>query len=342
MIDLPISAGGCRNETRIPEGHLIFLLGAGVSKDAGFPLVRGLTDQLRDRLPNVKWNGKKHSEFRELFDTIAHVDPDAEKNYERFFKWLRFLSLGNSPSFCKLARFKIDRRLLDSAKDLQFCVAKPIQEILCECHQKSSYEPNYLARLGDFVPKNGRLDVFSLNYDLCVEDACTDYGIDVVTGFCRDTGHWSPSLFRRSIPGINLYKVHGSLNWDLDDSREDQPVVEKYSSQSQNPQRCTPGSQMVLGPGSKLQTDDPFVTLYYEFHRRLRAAKICVTVGFSFQDEHMTKPLSDAKKRGLTVVDVRPDAVGDLNDVLIESSAKKAFENCKIWDAVQKLISDTN
>ena len=51
------------------DGHVIFLLGAGASKDAGFPLVQELTSQLRDRLPYVKCEGKTRSEFPDLFDT---------------------------------------------------------------------------------------------------------------------------------------------------------------------------------------------------------------------------------------------------------------------------------
>lgn len=342
MTDLPTSAGDCPNETGNPEGHVIILLGAGASKDAGLPLAQELTQELKYRLPSIKCNGKTHSEFRELFDTIADLDPEAERNYERFFEWLRFLNQGNTPPFCKLTRFKIDSRLVDAARDLQTCVAKPIQEIFCDYNQRSSYQPDYLAKLGEFVPNDGRLHVFTLNYDLCVEDACEKQEIDVTTGFCRDTGHWSPSLFRRSVPGINLYKLHGSLNWDIDHDRENQPVIEKYLSRRKNPQRCSPGSQIVLGPGSKLQTDEPFVTLYSKFHRLLGEAKICVTVGFSFQDEHITKPLSDQKKRGPTIVDVQCSAVRDLSIVSVNSRAKKAFENRKIWDEVQKLISDAN
>ena len=90
------------------------------------------------------------------------------------------------------------------------------------------------------------------------------------------------------------------------------------------------GPDLVLGPGLKLQPDDPFVTLYYEFHRALRHAQVCVAIGFSFQDKHITTPLHEAIQRGLTVVDVRPDAIRRPGYDPIQSNAKKAFENCEV------------
>ena len=87
-----------------------------------------------------------------------------------------------------------------------------------------------------------------------------------------------------------------------------------------------------FGPGLKLQTDDPFVTMYYEFHQALRKAKVCVTVGFKYQDRHIAGPLSEAMKRGLTVVDVRPDASPREGHGWIPSNARSAFENGTILE----------
>jgi SIR2-like domain len=97
--------------------------------------------------------------------------------------------------------------------ELRFVIKQPILEVLSERHHASTYDPRYLQRLKDFVPEHGRLKVFTLNYDLCVEDACRDAGIELVTGFSHSEGKWSPSLFQGPSSGINLYKLHGSLNW---------------------------------------------------------------------------------------------------------------------------------
>ena len=53
-------------------GAAVFLIGAGASFDAGMPLVTQLTEELRDRLPNIPdMKGKQRTEFPDLFDAIA-------------------------------------------------------------------------------------------------------------------------------------------------------------------------------------------------------------------------------------------------------------------------------
>ena len=315
----------------IPEGHVVFLLGAGASRDAGFPLVDGLTCKLRESLPYVTdLNSEVRHEFPKLLDAVARIDPKAKKNYELFIACLELMTPKPGKPSQDLFSFNLEERLVEAAPYLMDSVAQPIVKELQRCHL--DYEPSYLARLGDFVPPDGRLKVFTLNYDLCVEKAFQNQDLEITTGFDRDTRRWAPYLFCTGRPGINLYKLHGSLNWTLDDTLEDQPVIENYSSSLKNPPIWEPGAQIALGPGLKLQTDDPFVTMYYEFHQALRKAKVCVTVGFKYQDWHIAGPLSEAMKRGLTVVDVRPDAKLREGHGWILSNARSAFENGTILE----------
>ena len=62
MSDETTTPGDCPIETAIPEGHVIFLLGAGASKDDGFPLVDELTCKMRKRL--CKWLGTEQQQGR--------------------------------------------------------------------------------------------------------------------------------------------------------------------------------------------------------------------------------------------------------------------------------------
>ena len=326
-------------ETTIPEGRVIFLLGAGASKDAGFPLVDGLTYELRKCLPYVTGlNGEIRDEFPELFDAVAHLDPEAKKNYERFFACLELMTPRLEKPSQKLTSLNLEERLAKAAPDLMFSIATPIVKELRRCHL--DYHPDYLKGLIEFVPPADRLKVFTLNYDLCVEKALQNLGMDVTTGFSRTTGRWTPELFGNGGRGINLYKLHGSLNWIYDDNLENQQLTEDYSSPLENPPEWGRGPQLVLGPGNKLQFDDPFVTLYYEFHQALKQAKVCVTIGFSFGDNHITVPLIQAKQRGLAIVDVRPNAIGGEGHNPIQSNAKEAFESCEIWRIVYQHLVD--
>lgn len=314
---------------------VIFLIGAGASVDAGMPLVAQLTKELRDRLPDVRdINGEQRAEFPDLFDALAEYEPEIRSNYESFFEWLTFLLQGQTGSFRKAVTFRLDQRLVDAVPYLVRSIKLPIWEILRSRHQCVAYQPSYFARLGDFLPEQGRLKVFTTNYDLCIEVACRSQGIDVITGFHPRTGQWSPSLFRSGASGINLYKLHGSLNWGLSDDLEDlenRPLVERY------PPQWDKEPELILGPGSKLQPDDPYAALYAEFHQAVRRAKVCVAVGYSFRDNHIEKPIRNASRRGMTVIDVNPSPIEWNFDryTKIPMGAKEAFEGGEVLKAVR-------
>ena len=314
---------------------------------AGFPLMAGLTSELRNRLPRVRDENREiRTEFPDLFDAIVQHDPEVATNYERFLEWIGLLRKGQVDPFRKLTSFNLDPVLVQAAAELAFVIAKPIRAILRDCHQRQSYQPDYLAKLGAFVPEHGHLDVFTLNYDLCVEDACAAKGINITTGFCRETGHWTPELFGAGGQGINLYKLHGSLNWTLDDNLGARRLIETYP-----PEWEQTHGELLLGPGIKLQPDDPFVTLYYEFHRAVRGAKVCVAIGCSFQDDHVREPLKQATQHGLTLINVggpRVPLTGYVNSMGFEHyrpirlGAQEALENSEIGDAVREHLSKQN
>jgi hypothetical protein len=311
---------------------VIFLLGAGASFDAGMPLVAQVTTELTDRMPDIRdINGERRPEFLDLFNALAEYEPRIRSNYERFFEWLQFLLRGQSGSFRKVVTFNLDQRLVDAVPFLILSIKQPIWEILRSRHQCATYRPGYFAKLGGFLPEFGRLKAFTTNYDLCIEDACRFKGIDIGTGFGRDTGRWSPSIFRNGAPGINLYKMHGSLNWGLNDNLEDQFIVERY------PADWNKEPQLLLGPGSKLQHDDPFVTLYSEFHRALKRASACVAIGHSFNDHHIEEPIRQASRRGMRVIDVNPSPIVQRFDRYknIPMGAKAALESGEIMKAVR-------
>ena len=343
MSDGTIPREDCPAETRISQGDVIFLLGAGASVDAGIPSVAKLTCELRKRLPDLE-EGKScnRKTFPALFDAISKRDPLAGKNYERFFEWIQLLIKGRQKPFRELTKFELEPRLVKAATDLAWVIADPIRDILREKHQEDSYQPGYLAKLGKFVPNQGRLDVFTTNYDLCVEEAFTNQKIDVTTGFCQHSEEWLPSLFFSPGPRINLYKLHGSLNWYQTDGVVGRPH-EVYPPVWEKGKR----SELVLGPALKLQSDDPFTTLYSEFHRAVRKAKVCVAIGCGFQDEHIRKPLEYATKRpvcAMTLLNVGPEVPdlgcqGDLGFEVdkyfpIKCGAKAALSGDHIWDKV--------
>jgi len=289
---------------------LIVLLGAGASVDAGMPTVADLTKELRQRLPDLRdMNGKRGADFPRLFDRIARLDPTASCNYERFFQWIEFLFKARVEPFGQIVELKIGSRLVDAASYIRPVIGEEIKRLLVSRKTK----PRYLARLAGFIPQKGRLDVFILNYDCCVEDACRAAKIDITTGFDPDTHLWKPSVFRIRWRGLNLHKLHGSLRWFPErygtTLRELRPKDRKQLSP------CPAVShlpELVLGPASKVQDDDPFLTLFCRFTAAMRRARTCVVMGYGYGDDHINAVIKRGLEAGVSVIDVNPGGPSSL------------------------------
>jgi predicted nucleotidyltransferase len=66
------------------------------------------------------------------------------------------------------------------------------------------------------------------------------------------------------------------------------PIREKIYELIESPPGQRPRPQqkpeLVLGPGDKVQLDDPFLTLLYAFHKAIQQARICVVIGYGYGD----------------------------------------------------------
>jgi hypothetical protein len=170
----------------------IFLLGAGASVDAGMPMVQQLTKKLRKRLPDIPdIHGTSRPEFSQVFDLIEAQDSSVTGNYERLFEWIKLLLDVQKEPFRRIVAVQLDRSITEAMGALAFVMGGEIARLLESCQSK----PSYLAKFADFIPAQGRLKVFSLNYDCCLEDACESAGIELTTGFDLITKTWNPSLF---------------------------------------------------------------------------------------------------------------------------------------------------
>jgi hypothetical protein len=263
--------------------------------DAGMPTVAQLTKELKTRLPELRdVYDKCRPGFSQAFDLIASYDTSAGENYERFFEWIYLLIKAQTEPFRNLIKINVDPSLIEAMADLTLVIGGEIARLLAS----RKTEPNYLTRIEDFLPSQGRLKVFSLNYDCCLEDACHNAGIDLTTGFEPDTKKWESYLLQKKSKGINLYKLHGSLRW----FRMNDVLMELKPEESQH----LPSPELVLGPGSKIQLDDPFFAMLYEFRCSITQTQRCIVIGYSYRDLHINKILDQATTLGINILDVNP------------------------------------
>lgn len=333
--------GSVRRRKRRRQG-VIFLLGAGASVDAGMPTVADLTRELKEQLQNLPdINGQRTVGFAKLFSAIEQIDADVGFNYERFFQWIDFLHKVQTDPFNKVANANVGPCILEAASQFPAVIGGEIARLLARRKSK----PHYLVRLTEFLPGNGRLAVFTLNYDCCVEDACRRGRIALATGFDPGTRLWNPAVFRSGGRGINLYKLHGSLRWfqelygtSLCELKAgDRKQLPKFVAVSDCP-------ELILGPAPKIQPDDPYITLFFELHRAVQRARVCVVIGYGHADKHINTVLERAVAAGLAIVDVN---TGPANQSLqrsgayvhLKQTAKSALTGPAIRSALQRVLA---
>ncbi len=148
-------------------------------------------------------------------------------------------------------------------------------------------DTSYLWPLFDIVNMQGSVSIATLNYDLTVEDAAANAGVQITTGFERWAG--SGGGWGWDAAPVRLLKLHGSLNWrwtfrhEPGGSSKSYEIVDPDSNESNR----EGGPALLFGGRSKLTLEGPFMSLLYEFRAHLFAADVLLVIGYSFRDDHV-------------------------------------------------------
>jgi hypothetical protein len=281
---------------------IIFLLGAGASAEAGIPVSaemihlveRSLTPGLEQGLyHHVKsaihfsagLKGKFGDAVQFNIETLVTTLYELERNEEHplypfIAAWIsRFVALAG-PEFCNVRTFR--KRILQDLK----------QWMCPEESAKADYYRGLVALQKDL---NFPLHIFSLNYDMCVEDL-NNTEFHVETGFA-DYGSSHPWDWERFVdtetgnnivPQVVLYKLHGSINWKR--SPETKELFRVKQVQSVNAEEM----EVIFGREFKLEAADPYLFFAYMFRNLSLLTRLIVTLGYGFGDAHINKMLTQS------------------------------------------------
>jgi len=143
----------------------------------------------------------------------------------------------------------------------------------------SRYDENQCGYLKPLVVQclNEDIPIVSLNYDLLIETILQRMQAEADCGpvQCAYPKPKSNKLLR-------LIKLHGSLDWSSE-------FPSGYSRGAASPALIEHG----IIAGKKLTHRSPFWDEYVEFRNRVSKAEVIVSIGFSFQDSHVTDPLME-------------------------------------------------
>ena len=303
--------------TVFKQNEIILLLGAGASVDAGIPdsvnMVRKIHDAVSEE--NTEW-GRFRDLYRYIRSSIFYADgidgifdADVAYNIERFVNVLDELQKKERHTLFPFVG-TWDPKLLDVAGSNFDHVKTFRNEIIDVLRKKWVVLPkketaSYYASLRRFHQEYGHpLRVFSLNYDLCVEEIC---GYDIVQrGFSQRRWDWRQfDETSDDLSPIFLYKLHGSIDWHFTD---DGSVTYSDSTSGISNDEIA----LIFGTAYKLQYIDPFLFLAYELRRwTLDAARIIISLGYGFNDDHINGILGQSLRQDLERVLVAVVQQGD-------------------------------
>ena len=114
-------------------------------------------------------------------------------------------------------------------------------------------------------------------------------------------------------PEVYLYKLHGSINWKRDESKNLYCVEQTEGIPAES-------MQLIFGREFKLEAADPYLFYAYQLRKFSLQAKLIVTIGYGFGDEHVNEILAQALRRESTT---RLYVVRDcINPKCVEEKAK--------------------
>ena len=302
------------------RGKVAFLVGAGLVADAGLPVSTGLANRLKEHLAERASSGDELSRlhlevYRFLNGAIRfqrgllNRDPEGPVNIEQLATAaLRLSARGESPLAPYVSAWipKLTDLEERSPGVLQSFVSMTYERLEGWLTQADSEKIAYLKSFADFA-EFGQVDIFSLNYDLCIEAAFQRLARrQFCTGFSENG--WFPSLLETDSV-TRLFKLHGSLDWVEDEAFG----LCSLEYPRHNDAEQFEGEQLpllIFGTDSKLTGREPFLTLLYWFSTRLAQAELLVTIGYSFMDVHINEivqqRLRSNSKLKILIVDVNP------------------------------------
>ena len=352
------------------QSRITFLVGAGLVHDAKLPLSVELVTKLKESLKKAAAAADVSKEERELADMqlaalhfinggirfqegVLNRDPDNAVNIEQIaVAAIELQARLQNPLAAYTSGWH--GRIVELEEQRSDVLAKFIDFIYGHLQTwltfKELNDIAYLTRFCDFCIDGRGIDIFSLNYDLCIETALTDIADrPFVNGFTLDG--WRPANFDDS-QAVRLYKMHGSLDW-VDDEESYGLCSLQYPRHKDAEDIEGLRPILIFGVSHKLSAREPFLTLAYQFSQCVLHTTVLIVIGYSFGDAYINEIVKQGLRYNprLKIVVVSPSAENLVHkdDLLnknpriipVPIGAKEALENGSLLRQVRGLVRES-
>lgn len=276
-----------------------FLIGAGFSYPSGIAVMHDLA---------VNFPKVLNEQEKEIYHYLLELIPEIREDFEMLMQICRDLkripfSLLNKIAYRTFGAELVDlEKLASGAKTLEFKLKLYLEQA---CQVKKN-KMHYLFPFAQWLKKNNyAIEIFSLNYDLLVENLCEEFFLPYTDGFLIN---WSPELFKSLEFQVYLYKLHGSFIWYQTESghRLKIPLLKTNSPLSY---LCNSEvHSMMVYP--RREKNELFLELLQIFQERLLCLEKLVLIGYSMRDQELREMVEDAmnKNQYLSLEIVSPDS----------------------------------
>lgn len=334
------------------QPRIALVAGAGLSQNAGLPTSVDLAGRLRNSLERHSrlTGGTEEARIRREQATrwlallnfldggvrfqegVLDRDPGRAVNIEQLVIAAEELTQRNQNPLAAYAAGwharideleQLDKNILRSFVEFAYsCLAE-------ELTLKDAKKASYIEGLKDLCVEGHQLDVFTLNYDLCVETALTAAGVKFTNGFdCN--GVWSPNEFDEPAL-VRLFKLHGSLDWIDDEIYGLCSLQYPRHEIAQDVRSDDARPNLIFGTMHKLSAREPFLTLAYHFSQCVQKTNVLAVVGYSFGDEHVNQIIEQGMKKNgaLRLIVVSPSAAERVKQVKFLDRNPRAIAICQ-------------
>jgi len=177
------------------------------------------------------------------------------------------------------------------------------------------------------------ITITTLNYDNTIELAAESVGIPLNRGidYWSDTG-----LFKRPDIGVDLLKLHGSIDWYLQENVRTEEALLPHEVIKQIPKdrfgKTINRPAVIFGAGNKLTARGPFLELFRTFQKRLDDHDELLVIGYSFRDEHINEViygwLNRSKNKRIVIID--RDGTEKDENIFYNKFGRVLSDRCKI------------
>lgn len=317
--------------------NIHFLFGSGTSCNA-IPNMKGLFKEVLKTLINQKNSLPRNEFYEEIwreFKSIHHRSRD-KGNLEEILGILYSNRTYLDNYSDKEKEFKICIELI---KSIEYIIFTKIN-IEFDTEEAKRVLVNYQTFYQKLALRNkdlSRLNIFTTNNDLFNETALDSLNIHYLNGFGGGINKFfNPALFNYTFSKrmdtsiekyepvenmVNLYKIHGSINWIEDSSNintffkiREVSYPEKLEADKKN---------ILIYPTPTKQNKSlgsPYVELFREFQKKLLIPhSVLFVIGYSFSDEHVNNIIYQALATNSTINvvilnDVESKDIARIND----------------------------